>query len=134
MTSDNPARDAFRARSKQATADGGRERGFFGDGVSLMLHAAKSGDLESLALHIESGGSLDAQEAKFVADFLRGVAPIERRKLCQRIMEYKYVFVVDQYMKQGKSETAAIEAALDQFPDLNESTLENYLTNWKNGK
>ena len=134
MTSDNPARDAFRARSKQATADGGRERGFFGDGVSLMLHAAKSGDLESLALHIESGGSLDAQEAKFVADFLRGVAPIERRKLCQRIMEYKYVFVVDQYMKQGKLKSEAINATLDQFPDLSDKKLKNYLTNCKKRK
>ena len=134
MTSDNQARDAFRARAKQATADGVWERGFFGDGVSLMLHAARSGDLESLAQHIESGGALDALEQKFVADFLRGVARIERRKLCQRIKEFKYLHVVNQYMKQGKLQSEAIEATLDQFPKLSAKKLENYLKNWKNCK
>ena len=72
----NPARDGFR----RAMEETDWSRGFFGDGVSLALHAAKSGDMESLAKMLEDGAALDPAERKFAADALRGVARVSRRK------------------------------------------------------
>lgn len=111
--------------------------GFFGDGVSLMLHAAKSGDTEHLAKHIEDGGALDDKERKFVADYLRGGARKTRRKLDQRIKEFKIVAWVDSYMRAGMSEDEAIRAVIND-PDLtkewgvnSEDTIDTYIKNWK---
>ena len=133
----NPARDAIRAMMEKAAAEGIFERGFFGDGVSLMLHAARSGDTEHLAKHIEDGGALDDKERKFVADHLRGGARTTRRKLDQRIKEFKILFWVDSYMRGGMNEDEAIREVIND-PDLpkewgvnSEETIETYIKNLK---
>ena len=132
----NPARDGFR----RAMEETDWSRGFFGDGVSLALHAAKSGDMESLAKMLEDGAALDPAERKFAADALRGVARVSRRKLDQRIKELKISILVSQYMRAGMSKEAAKRAIINDptLPEMwnvtSEETIETYLRNFREGK
>ncbi len=135
----NPAREAFQ-KTMQGTD---WSVGLFGDGVSLRLHAARAGDAEALIKAIEAGETLDAAERAWAGKHMRGVARVSRRKLDQRIREYKVVFLVRQYMQQGMTEYAAINCILERHQDMfsdpekdaepamKRETIETYLKKWK---
>ena len=93
-----------------------------------------SGDPVSLFKALEDGNQLNAAEMQWLSKRVRCDDSVKRRKLDQRIKEYKYVVAVWLYERQGMSQYQAKRRVLDDCPDLNEETLKTYLRNWKKSR